>query len=66
MVLMSWWGMVFKIEDSGGLCISGVFGTISDIKLLEGGIKPVLQAPNLTLIFRSGSQHLVSCSVLVE
>ena len=47
-------------------------GTISYIKLLVyvcvcvcvGGLYPVLQAPNITLIFRSGSQHLVSCSVL--
>ena len=31
-------------------------GTINNIKLL-GGL-----APNLTLIFRSGSQHLVTCS----
>ena len=30
-----------------------------------GGLKPVLQAPYLTLIFCSDSQHLVSCSVLV-
>ena len=29
------------------------------------GIKQVLQAPNLTLNFGSGSQHLVSCSVLL-
>ena len=29
------------------------------------GLKPALQAPNLTLIFCSGSQHLVSCFVLV-
>ena len=29
-----------------------------------GGLKPVLQAPNLTLIFCSGSQHFFSCSVL--
>ena len=27
--------------------------------------KSILQGPNLTLIFCSGSQHLVSCSVLV-
>ena len=29
------------------------------------GLEPVLQGPNLTLIFYSGSQHLVSCSVLM-
>ena len=29
------------------------------------GLKPVLQAPNLTLMFCCGSRHLVSCSVLV-
>ena len=29
------------------------------------GLKPVLQVPNLTLSFCSGSQHLVSRSVLV-
>ena len=28
------------------------------------GLKSILQAPNLTLIFCRGSQHLVSCSVL--
>ena len=28
-------------------------------------LKPVLQVPNLTLSFGSGSQHLFSCSVLV-
>ena len=40
---------------------------ISNIKLLGGGgAKTVFfQAPNLNLIFCSGSQHLVSCSVLV-
>ena len=40
-------------------------GTISNMKLLGGGIKPVLEAPYLTLIFCSGSEHLFSCSVLV-
>ena len=30
-----------------------------------GGLEPVFQAPNLTLIFRSVSQHLFSLSVLV-
>ena len=37
-------------------------------KITGGGggvLKSVLQGPNLTLIFCSGSQHLVSCSVLV-
>ena len=32
---------------------------------LTGGLEPVFQAPNLTRIFRSVSQHLVSLSVLV-
>ena len=42
-------------------------GTISNLKLLGGGgwLKPVLQAPNLTLIFCSDLKQLVSCSVLV-
>ena len=31
---------------------------------ITGWLKLVLQAPNLPLIFCSGSQHLVSCSVL--
>ena len=30
-----------------------------------GGHKSILHGPNLTLIFCNGSQHLVSCSVLV-
>ena len=41
-------------------------GTISNIELLwtvggggGGGLEPVLQAPNLTLIFCSGSQHIL-------
>ena len=42
------------------------FGTISNVKLLGGGLKPVLHGPNLTPIFCSGSQHLDSCSVLVQ
>ena len=33
--------------------------------IITGGLEPILQAPNPTLIFCSGSQHLVSCSVLV-
>ena len=44
------------------------FGTISNIKLLGGGgggVKSILQAPNITLIVCDGSQHLVSCSGLV-
>ena len=32
---------------------------------LTRGLKPVLMVPNLTLIFRSGSHHLVRCSVPV-
>ena len=38
------------------------FGTVS-IKIL-GGLKPVLQAPNLALSFYHGSKH--SCSVRVK
>ena len=38
-------------------------GTVS--YKITGGLKPVLQVPNLTLSFCSGSQHLVSFSVLV-
>ena len=38
-------------------------GTVS--YKITGGLKPVLQVPNLTLSFCSGSQHLVSSSVLV-
>ena len=30
-----------------------------------GGGESILQVPNLTLILCSGSQHIVSCSVLV-
>ena len=30
-----------------------------------GGGESILQLPNLTLILCSGSQHIVSCSVLV-
>ena len=40
-------------------------GTIRNIKLLGWGLKSVLQAPYLTLILCSGSQHYFSCSVLV-
>ena len=36
-------------------------GTVS--YKITGGLKPVLQVPNLTLSFCSGSQHLVSSSV---
>ena len=32
---------------------------------ITGGLKSVLHAPNLTLIFINGSQHIVSCSILV-
>ena len=35
-------------------------GTVS--YKITGGLKPVLQVPNLTLSFCSGSQHLVSSS----
>ena len=37
-------------------------GTVS--YKITGGLKPVLQVPNLTLSFCSGSQHLVSSKVL--
>ena len=44
-------------------------GAISNINLLwgwgGGGLKSVLHGPNRTLILCSGSQHLVSWSVLV-
>ena len=32
---------------------------------ITGGLIPILQDPNLTLIFCSGSQRLVCCSVIV-
>ena len=38
-------------------------GTVS--YKITGGLKPVLQVPYLTLSFCSGSQHLVSSSVLM-
>ena len=40
-------------------------GTISNIKLLGEGAYTGLQASGLALIYCSGLQHLVSCSVLV-
>ena len=30
-----------------------------------GWLKPVLQAPSLTLVFCNGSQHLATCSVII-
>ena len=60
-LLVPFFQNITLIEQQQKYCL----GTLSNLKYLGVGLKPVLQGPNITLIFCSGSQYSVSRSVLV-